>query len=114
MTHVPKRAVLDPCPVEATLTVVGGRWTSRILFFLSKGDLTLPELLTRLPGARQQVMRARLKHLQTFGLVRREAVKGAHQIVRYRLTPEGRDLIPVLEAMRRWGEPRIGGWVEPS
>lgn len=114
MTYLPKRPPLDPCPVEATLAAVGGKWTSRILFFLSRAPRTLPELQDRLPGARHQVLRTRLRHLQAEGLVSRSELEGVHQNVRYALTDAGRALLPVLDGMRAWGEARIGVWVEPE
>jgi DNA-binding MarR family transcriptional regulator len=49
------------------------------------------------------VLTARLRELEDAGVVRRAAAPAPLRGVLYELTPHGRDLQPVLDAMGRWG-----------
>jgi DNA-binding HxlR family transcriptional regulator len=51
-----------------------------------------------------------LKSLVSKGLVVREVVSVQPFAVQYRLTPMGEELVPVLNALREWGEK----WARPG
>jgi DNA-binding HxlR family transcriptional regulator len=52
----------------------------------------------------EKVLTERLRELERDGLVARTVHEGVPAPVTYDLTPEGRSLTPVLEAMYAWGE----------
>ena len=117
--YVPKRAALDPCPVEEVLALVGGKWKCRLLLLLSAGPRRLAALRRALPpGVANQVLVTQLAALAADGLV--EAAVQTHGRVTYRcysLTPQGRSLLPVLDAVAAWGAERLrdrgARWASP-
>lgn len=106
MLYQPKRAPLDPCPVEEVIGLIGGKWKARLLFELSLKQARFAELRRALPGVTQQVLSAQLQALVDDGLVRREAaVPGAGGP--YSLTQAGLSLLPVMKCVAAWGESRL-------
>lgn len=94
------------CPVELTLEVIGGKWATVILAHLKEGVHRYGELRRRMPDTSEKVLVQRLRGLESRGLVERRSEGGSPPGVEYRLTEEGRSLIPVLEALYAWGEQR--------
>lgn len=66
---------LPACPVETTLTMISDKWKVLIL-----------------------------RDLEENGLVERKAYPEVPPRVEYSLTPLGRSLQPIMDAMRVWGE----------
>lgn len=93
------------CSVEATLSVMGGRWKPVILFRLMESDcLRFNELRRRLPTAiTQKMLTQQLRELEADGIIERRVYAQVPPRVEYRLTHHGRSLRPVLVAMRDWG-----------
>lgn len=99
---------LDPCPVEAVLEIIGGRWNVRILYEMLAGGVRLTDLRGALPRASQQVISQQLRHLCATGVVERvTGVQAGRRSVMYRLTEEGESLTPLLWAMAEWGLKRM-------
>ncbi|TDC51961.1 transcriptional regulator [Jiangella ureilytica] len=92
------------CPVEVTVDVLANRWTPVILAHLKEGVHRYGELRRRMPDVSEKVLTERLRELERDGLVARTVHDGVPAPVTYDLTPEGRSLTPVLEAMYAWGE----------
>lgn len=87
--------------------MVGERWTILVVRELLVRPKRFGELLDGLPGMGRNLLAARLRHLESEGLVQRRAaepgVPGA-----YDLTPDGRGLAPALTELARWGAGRLG------
>lgn len=94
------------CAVEVTAEIIGGRWTPVILAQLKQGPLRYAELRRLIPGITEKMLTQRLRELADRGIVERTLVSATPPHVRYELTPEGRTLAPVLQAMWDWGERR--------
>src|SRR3954449_1520123 len=91
------------CPIARALDVLGERWTLLILRELALGDQRFTDLRRRVAGIPPNVLSARLKTLVEEGLVvTRELPPPAARTV-YSLTGRGRDAMPVLRALARWG-----------
>ena len=84
------------------IQTLSGRWTIEILYHLNKGTLRFGELRRALPGITQHMLSARLRELETGGLVRREIFAEVPPRVEYSLTPRARRLQPVFEELLRW------------
>jgi DNA-binding HxlR family transcriptional regulator len=97
------RQKLFGCPTELTVSVLGGKWRVVILAYLKEGVHRYGELKRRLPGISGKVLTQQLRALDREGLIRRAIYTEVPARTEYRLTEYGESLIPVLEAIYRWG-----------
>lgn len=92
------------CPVEVTLSVMGGTWKPVILFkLLQLGKMRFMELSRAIPSATQRMLTLQLRELEADGIVQRTVYAEVPPRVDYELTELGQSLKPVLLAMRKWG-----------
>ncbi|MFC8784350.1 winged helix-turn-helix transcriptional regulator [Streptomyces nigra] len=91
------------CPVEITLSALQGRWTTLVVRELLHGDRSYSDLRTALPAPSGKVLSDRPARLGQAGVVERDRRPGWPPRVRYALTPRGRRLGPVLQALWDWG-----------
>lgn len=95
------------CPIAKALDVLGERWTLLIIRDLAVGDQRFTDLRRRISGIPPNVLSNRLKLLVDQGVVAtRELPPPAARTV-YSLTPRGREALPVLRALARWGFPAM-------
>ena len=99
------------CPVLAFQRMVSGKYKIRILWDLKDGPRRYGEIRTGLlrgaSGSNEiapRVLSRELKALAEFGLVQRKDFGTVPPKVEYRLTPTGKSFVPVIDAIRRWGE----------
>ena len=96
------------CPIAAALDVVGDRWTLLIMRELTTGDRRFTDLRAALPGIAPNLLADRLRELQADGLVeQRELPPPAARTV-YAATAAGREVVPVLRSLARFGVARLG------
>jgi DNA-binding HxlR family transcriptional regulator len=93
------------CPTEFALTVLGGKWKTIILAYLSERPCHYGELRQLLPGLSDKVLTERLKDLQQSGLVTRGSRSPSTSKSRapYVLTARGATLTPILTDLYAWG-----------
>ncbi|SRR6266508_205974 len=97
------------CSLAQCLEVVGEWWTLLILRDAFFGVKRFDQFQERL-GIARNVLTERLGHLVDHGILHR-VVYSEHPVRHeYRLTDKGRDLWPVLIAMRQWGD----AWAAPE
>ena len=89
--------------VEATLSVIGGRWKPVILCNLLVERQRFGELCRNMPNATQRMITLQLRELEADGVIKRHVYAEVPPRVEYELTEFGRSLQPVLEVMREWG-----------
>lgn len=94
------------CPAEATLLVIGGSWKVPIVWHLAKGTLRFSALRRDVGSVTQKVLTQQLRELERDGIVHRKVYAQVPPCVEYSLTPAGKSLMPVVEAMCRWGKSR--------
>ena len=75
------------CPVEATLSLIGGKYKPLILWHLI----------------------GQLHDLEDCGMIHREVIPEKPPKTIYSLTPFGRSAIPVLDALCQWGQNYLDG-----
>lgn len=92
------------CPVEVTLSIVGGKWKPMIVWFLLDGTKRFGELRRLIPGATQQMLTMQLRELEQTGVLHREVYPQVPPKVEYSLTELGRSLEPVVYQLAEWGE----------
>jgi len=93
----------EDCPVDATLSVIGGKWKALILYHLRDGPRRFNELRRLIPSVTQRMITQHLRELEADGILHREVFAVVPPRVEYALTPTGRTLLPILEAMAHWG-----------
>ncbi|MBC7805319.1 MAG: helix-turn-helix transcriptional regulator [Akkermansiaceae bacterium] len=98
----PKKVRL--CSVEATISVIGGKWKPLILHQLLAATYRFGELHRAIPCATQQMLTQQLRELEADGIVHRKVYAEVPPKVEYSLTEYGRTLEPVLLAMHAWGQ----------
>jgi len=93
------------CPVARTLEIIGDRWTILIVRdLLLKGQRKFLDFELSLTGISPNTLSARLKILEEAGLIQRRLYEQYPPRAEYLLTDKGRELGPVLRALRAWGE----------
>lgn len=91
------------CPVETTLSLIGGKYKALILWHLSDGTMRFSELKKAISGATAKMLTQQLRELEAQSLIHREVFPIIPPKVEYSLTDLGRSLMPVLTSMRDWG-----------
>lgn len=94
---------IPACPVETALTLIGDKWKVLILRDLMEGTRRFSELKRSIGTVSQKVLTAQLRDMESKGLVSRKVYAEVPPRVEYSLTPLGRSLSPVLDALRSWG-----------
>ncbi len=92
-----------PCPIAAALELVGERWALLVVREIALGAMHFSDIV-RGTGAPRDRIAARLKALESVGVVVRSPYQSAPPRYEYRLTPSGEALIPVLDALMEWGK----------
>jgi DNA-binding HxlR family transcriptional regulator len=91
------------CPdFHAAVELVGRRWTGAILWALCDQPLYFADLNAAIPGISDRLLSARLRELETEGLVERSVHAGAPARVSYALSAKGEALQPALRSLRDW------------
>jgi DNA-binding HxlR family transcriptional regulator len=97
------------CPVARTLDVIGDRWTILILRdLLLDGPRKFLDFEASLEGIGPNTLSSRLKTLEEADIVERRLYEHHPPRAEYVLTPKGRELGPVLRALREWGTKHTG------
>jgi Predicted transcriptional regulators len=93
----------DYCPSARALDVIGDWWSLLIVRDAFDGLTRFGEFQKSL-GIAKNILSDRLRTLVGHGILKAVPVaeSGAHQ--EYHLTEMGRDLFPVMVALRQWGE----------
>ncbi len=92
------------CHFTKAIENLGERWTLLILGELVQwGPHGFNALVDALPGISRSVLAERLKRLEEFGLVARDAVVSG-RAPGYRVTAAGEQLRPVLMELNNWSE----------
>lgn len=97
------------CPVDATMHLLGQKWTLEILRSLIGGKKRFNELSQALGGLNARTLSDRLRRLEAEGVVERLTVSTIPPWVEYELTPKGEALNTVIEEMAAWGRK----WMKP-
>src|SRR5579863_6649664 len=91
------------CSVAQCLEVVGEWWSMLIVRDVFLGVSRFDDFQRRL-GISRNILQQRLGRLVDEGVLTRVAYSEHPPRYDYRLTDKGRDLWPVLTAMRQWGD----------
>jgi len=95
------------CPIARALDVLGDRWTLLILRELVIGDRRFTDLRDHLPGIAPTLLTQRLRSMAEQGLVATKELPPPAARSVYVATARGREAIPVLRALSRYGMPLL-------
>lgn len=99
------------CPIATTLDIVGDKWTLIVLRDMFAGKKRFSDFLESPEPMKRSILTDRLKRLESTGLIRRERYQRRPDRYEYFLTRSGAELLPVLQAIARWGmNNREGVW----
>ncbi len=92
--------------VARTAEVIATKWTPQLLEQLEPGPMGFCDLERAIPGISPRTLSARLRTLEVAGIVHREAWRPATPGTSspYELTAMGEALLPIVAAMRSFGE----------
>jgi DNA-binding HxlR family transcriptional regulator len=88
------------CPVAKAMELLDERWTMLVIRELLEGSRTFNALRRGVPRISPALLSARLQRLSRAGVI--ERYQDGNR-VSYALTPAGRELHTVVEAIGRWG-----------
>jgi DNA-binding HxlR family transcriptional regulator len=97
-----KKAALS-CPLPAAVELIGEKWAFLILRGALNGLHHFEEFQAGL-GIARNILSDRLSKLVAGGILERRPDPQDGRRVIYSLTPKGEDLLPVVLALRQWGE----------
>ncbi|MEN7434909.1 winged helix-turn-helix transcriptional regulator [Bacillus velezensis] len=93
------------CEKELTLAVIGGKWKMLIMWHLGKeGTKRFNELKALIPDITHKILVNQLRELEQDMIVHREVYPVVPPKVEYSLTEQGETLMPILDAMYKWGK----------
>jgi DNA-binding HxlR family transcriptional regulator len=93
------------CPkYEKAISIIGKRWTGLIIKALMERPLRFNELLKVVGTVSDRVLTERLRELEAEGLLERLVHSEAAVRIEYRLTPMGRSLEEVMNALQHWAD----------
>ncbi|WP_207102084.1 winged helix-turn-helix transcriptional regulator [Paracoccus shandongensis] len=99
--HNPRIRYDEGCLAAHALNIVGDRWALLVVRELMLAPKRFQAIRQGLPGVTAAVLTQRLAQLAQAGVV-------VHENGQYALTESGRGLMPVLQAMCRWGAAHPG------
>lgn len=88
-------------PLEVTIMMTGCRWKLLIISELLNGTKRFNELKKSLKGITQKVLSAKLRELESNGVLIKETAKNKSE---YTLTDIGYSLQPVILSLKDWGK----------
>jgi len=94
------------CSIADALDVVGERWSLLVLRELGFGVHRFQDIQVN-TGAPRETLALRLRKLEETGIIERRRYSDHPPRDEYLLTAAGRDLTPVLTALREWGERHV-------
>jgi DNA-binding HxlR family transcriptional regulator len=97
-------AFLAGCPTRELLSTLTDKWAALVIAALAGGSQRHSELARRIAGVSQKMLTQTLRTLERDGLLTRTVTASVPARVDYALTPLGRDLVPVMVAIKTWAE----------
>ncbi len=92
------------CPVDVTLSFIGGKWKLLILSHLHHFEKkSYSEIRDNLPGVSEKMLSQQLKELERDKLIKKNVLSLKPHRVEYFLSENGKSLSPMYEFVSSWG-----------
>ena len=105
---ISERSYNQFCGVARALDLIGERWALLVVRELVLGPKRFTDLRQGLPGIATNVLSVRLRQLERDGVVTRRLLPPPAPAQIYQLTELGRELVPIMLALGRWGAGTMG------
>lgn len=99
------------CPVEAIISLIGGKYKPIILWYLLDDTLRFNELQKRLPQATPKMLSQQLKELLQDGFIEKMIYPEVPPKTEYYITGYGKTLETILNEMCNWGETYMSDYI---
>lgn len=101
---------VERCKSVSTIQrMLGGKWKIEILFYIALKDVRHFGQLRRCIGnISESTLSKQLKELVDDGFLERHDFGEVPPRVEYSLTSRGKSFVPILLAMKQWGEEELG------
>lgn len=106
------KTVVSRCPIEEAMRVLSGRWPTLLLYYLKDRAKRFSELERDNPTVSHRILTLELGKLEDAGIVARSERGGYPRHVEYALTPFGRELVPLIDALGDWWQRRAAEHAE--
>ncbi|GAB0104886.1 helix-turn-helix domain-containing protein [Nocardia sp. JMUB6875] len=100
-------AYVQECPTRHLLDRISDKWVSLLLNALADGPRRYSDLSRIVAGVSQKMLTQTLRSMERDGLISRTVTPSVPVRVDYELTPLGRTLLPVMQAIKSWAETYI-------
>ncbi len=100
------------CPTRMILDRLADKWTVLVVGLLARGTRRFGELRRDIMGISPKVLTQTLRALERDGILTRHVYASIPPKVEYTLTPLGRTLIDLVEAISGWAETHIDAVLE--
>ncbi len=97
------------CPIEVTISLIGGKYKAIILWHLINKTLRFNQLQKLIPQATAKMLTQQLRELERDRLVERKVYPVVPPRTEYSLTEQGKSLSPVLIDLCHWGKEYLNG-----
>lgn len=98
-----KKEEMPECPVETTISLIGGKWKLLIMRNLLSRSWRFNELKKDLKGISQNVLTYNLRSMEKDGIIIRKIYPEIPPKVEYGLTKLGKSMKPIIKSMEKWG-----------
>ncbi len=91
------------CPFMTTLRFIGKRWKPAVIWKIKEGAVRFHQMKASLPYVSDKMLSSTLSELERDGILEKTIYEEVPLRVEYAITPLGKSLFSVLEAMNVWG-----------
>lgn len=92
------------CGLDLVREVLYGKWKIHLIYFISQGNKRPGELQKKIPGATRRVLNVQLNQLEEHEIISKKIYAELPPKVEYSLTGFGHTVLPVIEALGKWGD----------
>ncbi len=97
------------CSLDYAFRRIGGKYKGRIIWYIFRSDnvLRYGELKRKLENITPKMLTQTLRELEQDKLLKRKVYKVVPPKVEYSLTDTGKELMPVLNHLKTWGDEQL-------
>ena len=92
------------CPVDATISKIGGKYKAVILYHLGSDTLRYNQIRKKITAITDKMLAQQLRELESDNLIIKKIYPVIPPKTEYSLSELGKTLIPLLDSMCEWGQ----------